>query len=49
MISDPAYQSGTIHRTAALEDSRLIACTAPQRIGRFAWWLVKLSTKLRRR
>ena len=28
MVSDPAYQAITMHRTAALEDSRLIA-TAP--------------------
>jgi uncharacterized protein (DUF1330 family) len=28
MVSDPAYQAITLHRTAALEDSRLIA-TAP--------------------
>ena len=28
MVSDPAYQTITVHRTAALEDSRLIA-TAP--------------------
>jgi uncharacterized protein (DUF1330 family) len=49
MISDPEYQSGTIHRTAALEDSRLIACTSPQRIGRFAWWVLKLSSRLRGR
>jgi uncharacterized protein (DUF1330 family) len=28
MVSDPAYQAITVHRTAALEDSRLIA-TAP--------------------
>jgi len=25
MVSDPAYQAVTVHRTAALEDSRLIA------------------------
>jgi uncharacterized protein (DUF1330 family) len=25
MVSDPAYQAITVHRTAALEDSRLIA------------------------
>jgi uncharacterized protein (DUF1330 family) len=49
MVSDPDYQSGTIHRTAALEDSRLIACTSPQKIGRLAWWLLKLSAKLRGR
>ena len=27
MISDPDYQAITFHRTAALEDSRLIATT----------------------
>ena len=42
MISNPDYQSGTIHRTAALEDSRLIATVAPQRIGWVAWQLLPL-------
>ena len=27
MIGDPEYQAATIHRTAALADSRLIRCT----------------------
>lgn len=48
MITNPEYQAGVIHRTAALEDSRLIATTGPQRIGRLAWWLLKLSSKFRR-
>jgi uncharacterized protein (DUF1330 family) len=48
MISDPAYQAGTVHRTAALEDSRLIATTSPQPIGRLAWWLLTLSSKFGR-
>ena len=26
MLADPDYQAATIHRTAALADSRLIAC-----------------------
>jgi uncharacterized protein (DUF1330 family) len=47
MIANPEYQSGVIHRTAALEDSRLIAATSPQRIGRLAWWALKLSSKFR--
>ncbi len=49
MISDPDYQAGTVHRTAALEDSRLIATTAPQGIGRLAWWLFGLSSRFARR
>jgi uncharacterized protein (DUF1330 family) len=48
MISNPDYQAGTIHRTAALEDSRLIATTAPQGIGRIAWWLFGLTAAARR-
>lgn len=27
MLADPDYQAATVHRTAALADSRLIACT----------------------
>lgn len=48
MITNPDYQAGTIHRTAALEDSRLIPTTAPQQIGRVAWWLMTLVSKFRR-
>jgi uncharacterized protein (DUF1330 family) len=48
MITSPEYQADVIHRTAALEDSRLFASTSPQRIGRLAWWLLKLSSKFRR-
>jgi uncharacterized protein (DUF1330 family) len=42
MISNVEYQAGSIHRTAALEDSRLIPTISPQRIGRLAWWLFRL-------
>jgi uncharacterized protein (DUF1330 family) len=49
MILNPAYQAGLVHRTAGLEDTRLIATTAPQHIPRLAWWLIKLSWKLRGR
>jgi uncharacterized protein (DUF1330 family) len=49
MISNPNYQAGTIHRTAALADSRLIATTGPQGIGRIAWWLFGLTAAGRRR
>jgi uncharacterized protein (DUF1330 family) len=48
MITSSEYQADVVHRTAALEDSRLFASTAPQRIGRLAWWLLKLSSKFRR-
>jgi uncharacterized protein (DUF1330 family) len=48
MITNPDYQAGTIHRTAALEDSRLIPTTAPQQIGRVAWWVVRLVSRFRR-
>jgi uncharacterized protein (DUF1330 family) len=48
MITSPEYQADVIHRTAALEDSRLFASTSPQRIGRLAWWLLRLSSMFRR-
>jgi uncharacterized protein (DUF1330 family) len=48
MISSPEYQADVIHRTAALEDSRLFVSTSPQRIGRLAWWWLKLSSRFRR-
>jgi uncharacterized protein (DUF1330 family) len=47
MITNPDYQSGLFHRTAALEDSRLIATTKPQKVGHLAWRLFKLFWKLR--
>jgi uncharacterized protein (DUF1330 family) len=47
MIADPAYRSVVFHRTAAVEDSRLIAATSPQSIGRLKWWLFQLSLKAR--
>jgi uncharacterized protein (DUF1330 family) len=46
MISNPEYQAGSIHRTAAIEDSRLIPTTAPQHISRFAWFLLRLFPSL---
>jgi uncharacterized protein (DUF1330 family) len=49
MITNTDYQAGTIHRTAALEDSRLIATISPQRIGRIVWWVVRLMAWFRRR
>jgi uncharacterized protein (DUF1330 family) len=48
MISNPDYQAGSIHRTAALEDSRLIPTISPQAIGRLAWWLIGLAPWIRR-
>jgi uncharacterized protein (DUF1330 family) len=48
MIASPEYQSAMIHRIAALEDARLIACTSPRPIGRLAWWWLKRSSKFRR-
>jgi uncharacterized protein (DUF1330 family) len=48
MITNPDYQAGTMHRTAALEDSRLIPTTSPQQIGRVAWWVIKLVSTFRR-
>jgi uncharacterized protein (DUF1330 family) len=48
MITNPDYQAGTIHRTAALEDSRLIPTTSPQHIGRVVWWVISLASKFGR-
>jgi uncharacterized protein (DUF1330 family) len=48
MIASPEYQSAMVHRIAALEDARLIACTSPRPIGRLAWWWLKRSAKFRR-
>jgi uncharacterized protein (DUF1330 family) len=48
MVNSPEYQAIMGLRTAALADSRLIATTAPQSIGRVAWWLVRLSSRLRK-
>ncbi len=42
MVADPGYQAIMGLRTAALDDSRLIATRAPQHIGRLGWWLFKL-------
>jgi uncharacterized protein (DUF1330 family) len=47
MIADPALESAAVHRTAAVEDSRLIAATSPQSIGRLKWWLSNVSLKAR--
>jgi predicted component of type VI protein secretion system len=47
MVTTPEYQARAALRTAALEDSRLIAITGPQHIGRVAWWLLMLSVRVR--
>lgn len=47
MIANPGYLAGVHHRTAALDDSRLIATVAPQRIGRVAWWIYRLVRRRR--
>jgi hypothetical protein len=41
MIANSEYQSAMIHRIAALEDARLIACTSPRPIGWLAWWWLR--------
>jgi uncharacterized protein (DUF1330 family) len=48
MIASPEYQSAMVHRPAALEDARLIACTSPRSIGRLAWWWLKRSPRFTR-
>jgi uncharacterized protein (DUF1330 family) len=47
MVNSPEYQAIMPFRTAALDDSRLIATTAPQSISRLAWCLFRLSSWLR--
>ena len=49
LVNLPGFRACAGLRTAALEDSRLIAVTAPQRIGRLTWLLYTLVTRLRRR
>ena len=49
MLRSPEYRARAGLRTAALEDSRLIAVTTPRRMSRVAWSLYKLSTRFRRR
>ncbi len=49
MLNTPEYRACAGLRAAALEDSRLIAATAPQRIGRVAWSVYRLVTRVRRR
>jgi len=48
MVNSPEYRAIMPFRTAALEDSRLIATTAPQSIGQLAWWLFRLTSQFRR-
>jgi uncharacterized protein (DUF1330 family) len=48
LVAAPQFGVCAHLRTAALEDSRLIAATAPQNISRAAWWLLGLATSLRR-
>ena len=47
MLATSRYRACADLQTAALEDSRLIAATAPQTIGRVAWSLYRLTTTLR--
>jgi uncharacterized protein (DUF1330 family) len=48
MLDTPAYRASAGLRTAVLEDSRLIAVTAPRRVGRVGWLLYTLAARLRR-
>jgi hypothetical protein len=49
MLERPEYQASAQLRVAALQDSRLIAATAPQTIGRIARTLYKLTSRRDRR
>jgi uncharacterized protein (DUF1330 family) len=48
LLAAPEYLASAPLRTAALEDSRLIAATAPQSVSRLAWSLYKLASRARR-
>lgn len=47
MLADERHEAEMPFRTAALEDSRVIAMVMPRAISRVAWWLTKISIKLR--
>jgi len=49
LLNLPGFQAHADLRAAALEDSRLIAASAPQRISRLTWLLYRLGTRLRGR
>ena len=47
-VNDPRHEAEVAFRTAALEDSRMIAMVMPKMIGGFAWWTPKISARFRR-
>ena len=49
LLNLPGFRACAGLRAAALEDSRLIVASAPQRIGRLSWLLYRLVTRLHRR
>ena len=49
LLDLPGFQARAGLRAAALEDSRLIAASAPQSISRLTWLLYRLVTRLRGR
>jgi uncharacterized protein (DUF1330 family) len=49
LVRSEEYRSSAAVRLAALDDARLIAVTAPQRIGRITGFLYALDVKFRRR
>jgi hypothetical protein len=49
LVNLPGFGACAGLRAAALEDSRLIVASAPQRIGRLSWLVYSLVTRLRRR
>jgi len=48
MVNDQRHKAEMSFRTAALEDSRMIAMVVPKRVGRFVWWMSKISMRFRR-
>jgi uncharacterized protein (DUF1330 family) len=48
MVNDARHEPEVAFRTAALEDSRMIAIVMPEMIGGFAWWTSKISAGFRR-
>jgi uncharacterized protein (DUF1330 family) len=49
LLNLPGFRACADLRTAALEDSRLIVASAPQRVSRLTWLLYTLVTRLRGR
>jgi uncharacterized protein (DUF1330 family) len=47
MINDQRHEAEVAYRTAALEDSRMIAIVVREAVTLFGWWMSKISTRFR--